>query len=250
MVFRYLLNTHTKRYVDAVFAEKLRKEGFACPDDRHICWYRVMNDTVVNSIVFYSVWPNMPILLFAGYGIHPLFEKPVYTTNAFFSGRPVDPDRFKEQPLMKKDAMNRVFANDIQVMVPNDGKNGLHIFEDVILPKMENVTSVESCYQLHKNRHLDIKHNDLKIKFGNLSGVFVDEAIYVGDSEVYPYCLENAQRRIEMLKDAWRPSRRAACKLWERRKDALLGNTREDYLQELDRRMSENKAELKIMLER
>ena len=61
------INLHTKRYVQAVFGKRLQDEGFTCPNDKLLCLYRVKHDKIVNSIVFFSPWANMPVMLWIGY---------------------------------------------------------------------------------------------------------------------------------------------------------------------------------------
>jgi len=43
MAKKHIANLHAKNYVDAVFAQSLLDDGFVCPDDKSLCWYRVTN---------------------------------------------------------------------------------------------------------------------------------------------------------------------------------------------------------------
>ena len=56
-----LLNIHAKKYIQAVFEERLREEGFRCPDEKLLCWYRMRSDVLYDTIVFRSSWPNVPL---------------------------------------------------------------------------------------------------------------------------------------------------------------------------------------------
>ena len=88
-----LRNLHARRYIQEVFATRLRDEGFVCPDDKLLWWYRLNSDEIVNSICFFSRWTNLPLMLEIGYGIHPLFVKPYYSCDVYISNPPID-ERF------------------------------------------------------------------------------------------------------------------------------------------------------------
>lgn len=70
MIDKYNANVHARRYIEEVFAERLRSEGFVCADNNSFCWYRIVNEKIVNSIIFCSTWVNLPLMLSMGYGIH------------------------------------------------------------------------------------------------------------------------------------------------------------------------------------
>lgn len=248
---------HAKRYIEEVFSEKLQNEGFASPDNQLLCWYRIRNNVIVNSIVFYSAWSNLPLMLSVGYGIHPLFHKPAYTTRLDYPRKPSDSELLREQPLIESGAINamgyRPFSSDVQVMAPGHGGKGIYTFEGVILPKMKNATTIESCYQMHKDIRMQYKYDNLKTKFAGIASVFVDEAIYIGDTEMYPYCIESAERHIVLLNKrcATNPlskANRESLKEWELRKSVLTEGGREEYLQILNNRLNTNVHDLRKIL--
>lgn len=242
---------HAKRYVEEVFAESLEKEGFICPDNNSLCWYRIKNDAILNSIVFFSSWNKLPLAMSIGYAMHPLFVRPVHTTSIKFSNIPTDSERFREQPLVGNGALSyQQYSQDIKVMVPRNSGNGLYTFENVILPKMEQATSIEACYQVHKDIRLNYKYNDMFIKFKTISDVFVDEAIYVEDTEVYPYCIQSIERHIQLYQErcAAEPNVRShqdSLKVWEQRNAAIQNGAREEYIQILKEREEANRCFLK-----
>ncbi len=256
MIGKLMANNHVKRYVEAVFAGRLREEGFVCPDDKLLCWYRVTNDNIVNSIIFYSVWSS-PLVLFAGYSIHPLFQNPVFTASAVFKDRPFESELFCEQALVEDYPVNSMcysnFSHDIPVMVPGVGGRGIYTLDGIILPKMKQAASIEACYQMHKDSRLRGYCENVATKFRTVAGVFIDEAIYVGDSEVYPYCMESTERHIEQSQKrcAAAPHKRAlreALNEWELRKAALAEGGREEYLPILNARLEANRKALQKKL--
>ncbi len=53
-----MANTHAKRYIESVFEQRLREEGFVCSNDKFLCWYRVKNGEILNFITMHSVVSN------------------------------------------------------------------------------------------------------------------------------------------------------------------------------------------------
>ena len=49
---KQLVNIHMKNYVEAVFADRLREEGFISVKDRHFCWYRIQSNDIINAVYF------------------------------------------------------------------------------------------------------------------------------------------------------------------------------------------------------
>ncbi len=262
-----MANTHAKRYIESVFEQRLREEGFVCPNDKFLCWYRVKNGEILNFIVFYSAWSNMPLMMDVGHGMHPLFQKPVYTPSVHFSDRPDGNDYFRRQSLVEKGPINQMgysrYAEDIQVMAPGHDGKGIYTLNEIILPQMEDVTTIEECYRKHKQGHLDYKPDNYTLqymeanglteeamKFRGLSEVFIDEAIYLDDAEVFPYCKDSVERYISSCQECCRlrPNNKEYPKelqRWEQRRSALLDGGRSEYLTILEKRKAETIAYLK-----
>lgn len=252
-----LIQHHAKKYIEDVFESRLREEGFSCPNDRYLCWYRVNGGEIVNALVFFSCWSNIPVMLEIGYGIHPLFQRPAYTTNVNYPKRPIDNELFREQPLVEDvpiGAMGYIrYAEDIQVMAPGHGGKGIYTFDGIILPQMDSVHTIEECYLLHKQNLLNSAYDDLAAKFSGLSSVFIDEAIYVDDAEVYPFCKQQVTKMIALFQKqcANYPSNKdylIALHSWEQRRAALFDGSREEYLSILGNRKNENTKYLKTKL--
>ena len=52
---------HAKMYIDAVFADTLKQEGFINPDGKSISWYRVVNNELIHAIYFHATWGRIPV---------------------------------------------------------------------------------------------------------------------------------------------------------------------------------------------
>ena len=47
-------------YVRAVFADRLQKEGFVSMNGDDICWHRIVNQEIINTVFFYTLWSTYP----------------------------------------------------------------------------------------------------------------------------------------------------------------------------------------------
>lgn len=247
------INIHTKRYVQAVFEKRLREEGFVCPDDKLLCWYRIKDETIVNSIIFYSAWSNMPVMLSIGYGIYPLFHKPPYTNGVNFPQGCYGQEEFTHQPIVENYPISNMaytpFSDGIWVCAPGHDGKGIYTFDSVLLPKMDAITTIESCYQRHKAIR-ESKNYDRPVRYNSVSDTFVDEAIYMDDRDVYPYFENSIERHIAWFQKCYaektdKKKYQQELQKWELRKSALLEGAREDYLHILERNRIENLAYMK-----
>ena len=248
------LNLHTKRYIQAVFEMRLREEGFVCPNDKLLCWYRVKNDEIVNSIIFFSPWANMPVMLWTGYGIHPLFQMPAYTNSVSFPQRPFEWEYFLQQSIVENYPINAMrytmFSPDIWVYAPGHDGKGIYTFDGIILPQMASANTIEACYQRHKENRLSRAAETPFVQFAGISDVFVDGAIYLGDVEVYPYCEKSIEKHLALYQKFCeeKPDKKeyqTELQNWEMRRIALLDGARDEYLKQLKNRAAQNLVKMK-----
>ena len=243
---------HTKRYVQEVFEKRLREEGFSCPNDKLLCWYRVTDHTIVNSIIFNSHWKALPVMLDIGYGIFPLFLEPVVSQHAAFIDRPLQDDRFVHQELKELHYRGRViyapYSDEIMVYAPDSDGGGIYTFDEKLLPIMDEIRTIEDAYLFHKNRRMSaprIPSVNRLSPFGEISRSFVDMALYVDDAEVYPDCQRQAEQMVSLYTKLTRqlPMRKKyAIELdkWRMLQNALCGTNRGSYLEVLEQRKEEN----------
>jgi len=248
MAKKHIANLHAKNYVDAVFAQSLLDDGFVCPDDKSLCWYRVTNGEIINSIFFVSSWSNLPLMLDIGYGIHPLFSMPLYLHSVQyngFEGREI----CTEKPLLEPDLSvpmgYRKYSPDASVYAPNRGTRGLYTYQGIVKPLMDRATSVSSCYALHKESYASSyaagPHKDTDDMFIGISQTFIDEAIFVDDVEIYPYCKREVTRWITNIKPLTEkyPQKKEYINILqqlEQQHNALFNDGREEYLSILEQR--------------
>lgn len=251
-------NIHAKRYIQAVFEQMLKEEGFVCPDEKLLCWYRLKGQEVINSIIFCSPWTNLPLNLGIGYGILPLFEKPVYTRNVIFS-RPslMGEECFCEKSIVEDCPINemgyRPYADDIAVYAPAGDGKGLFTLEGILLPAMNKLNDINDVYEYHKHRRKMRFAADAKYKLGVLSKTFIEMALSVEDEEVYPQCKERIPEAISLYKGlcAKFPAKKEYqhdLNDWELLHAAFFDGSRSEYLMKLDTQKESNLVYLRKSL--
>ena len=249
-----VINIHAKRYIQEVFENRLREEGFTCPDDKLLCWYRVKNQELLNTIIFYSSWPQMPLFLQIGHEFTPLFTEPIYIKNVNFNAslnfrHDIFWSKQNLESLAKHAENLRPYSPDSWVYAPGHGGRGIYTFDEVLLPMFEQTETIEDCYTSHKQYHLEKKPRFGSSLFGEASREFIDEAIYLDDVEVYPYCKARIERALNLytILVEKKPNDKAlkdALDHWTKLKIALLDGERKAYLDSLELRKAKNIAKL------
>lgn len=248
-----IINIHAKHYIAEVFEKRLREEGFSCPDDKLLCWYRLRGENIVNSIIFFSPWSNLPLMMFVGYGIHPLFSEPVISRNVHFTKRPIDDDdRFIEQGIVENVPINSMgysmYSPDIAVDAPGHAGKGIYTLDGIILPRMEKVRSIEEAYTFHKERRLNLRRSENEQpenRLGELSRTFIDMALWVDDSEMYDMAARWTARQTSLFgtlaaKFPQRQQYAQELKAWKRLQEVFENNERDQYVAELEQAMDRN----------
>lgn len=247
-----IINLHARNYIAAVFESRLRDEGFVCPDDKLLCWYRIHGENIVNSIVFFSPWSNLPLMLSVGYGIHPLFLEPIFSSNVHFTKRPVDDDRFVVQPIVEDTEINSMnysmYSPEIAVDAPGHPGKGIYTLDGIILPHMKKIQSVKDAYAFHKERRLahPMAHlREVGNPLGPISKCFIDMALYQRDEEVYPFCEKEAQQSAKWYRDFIdeHPNNQEAVtrlKEWEQLVEVFKSGKTDEYLSILHRKEQTN----------
>jgi hypothetical protein len=226
-------NAHAAKYIEAVFAPRLREEGFFCPDERLLCWYRIKNNEIIHSVFFFSCWSNLPLLLQIAYGVHPLFVTPHFMTDVYCPGRPLD-ERFHEMTIQEGDA--RLFApysDEALVYCPQADGYGVDTFNSVILPILDSIDSMEKCYDYNKKI--------IRGNVGKMSITAIDEAIYLNDSHAIDDCKEALAKRIPHYQNLVEmfPNNKeyadALVRLYQQ-ENALYHDQREAFLRSIEQR--------------
>ena len=255
----------SQQYIRAVFADRLREEGFVSPNSCDFMWYRVVNQEVINSIFFYTGSRYEPISLRMGYGVHPLFITPYVPKDVYTRNPPYNLVIFSDEVILSEERPNIgerghaiFYAGDYWVDMPMGKDKGLYTFDGIILPQMENTRTQRACFDLHKELVLSepvIYPKDMLItldrKLNRASGDYFDEAIFFNDQELFPDYYKKAKERLDrILADPKRKKTKQQKEDLERRRqqvEVFAGGPREPYLEVLAQRRLKNIALLQKM---
>lgn len=240
---KQIRNLHARNYIQAVFADRLKEEGFVCPNDKLLCWYRVVNNELIQSIYFFSQWSNLPLMMEIGYGIHPTYHKPFSSSDVYISNQPYD-ERFYTVAIGSDLPVQHYspYSPDILVYAPKNDGSGITTLDHVVLPTMNSIKSVEECYRFHRKMYC---HSS----FG-MSTIMIDEAIQLGNTAAFPNCNRALDKMISVYGkncEQYPSKKEYQDKLQYARhqKAALLTENRKAYMDILEQRSAKNLQQLK-----
>ena len=249
-----LLDAHAQNYIHTVMSEQLHRGGYANKGGKVFHWYRVVDDAVLQTVYFYTQWKAMPIFMSIGYGCHPLFIPPEYPSGIQVSMQRsyevVNPGRVIGK--RGQNISNSIFSPEAAVMCPNDQFRGADILTSV-LELQNGIRSIEQCYAMHKQRHIDAAEQ-LRLPsqetFRRVSVDFMTEAAYFNDTELFPVFIPRINSEIDRYTKA-----QASRSLWNiekyelqaylQLKKAVIEQQREDFLAYLQERQTNNTIMLK-----
>ena len=240
---RAIVNEHARRYLEEIWEDKLKKEGFTCPDERLLCWYRVVNHEIVHFISFTTMFDGWPYALQLSCEAFPFIFQPDYFTNVCPRSRKMQFAYGLGQTFSLDEpyVTTADFREDVQIYVPSGGRYGLGALEDYGLPWLEDMQTIESCYQKHRARFTNPNQTEFSFYMPPLSCAMVEYAIYMGDTEAYPCCLEKAKKMTEHYAKsvAGKPQNQEyikALESWRCVLNVLEGGKREAFMQYLEQR--------------
>lgn len=244
------INIYARNYIQDIFETRLCEEGFVCPDDKYLCWYRVKGHEVLHTLIFCSSWSQTPLMMNIGYEAVPFFVDPMYTKNVHFPANShIRHDCFRRTAILEAGAFRGAnlmpYREDVPVLAPGHGSRGLYTFDEMILPLLNETVSVEACYLMHKQYHLDHDTRFGGTLFADASREFIDEAVYLDDTEIYSYCRKRIENALKMYRGlVWRKPRDQMLKdilhHWEQLHAALFDDAREAYVRTLEARKNRN----------
>lgn len=242
-----ILDIHAQNYIRLIMAEELRKRGFVSKNGMDLHWYRMVNDSVLQTVCFYTQWNAMPIMMGIAYASCPLFIAPEYPKGVYLSSMLRSRETLHPGRMIAKQDSNAAFLADAAVMCPSDSFHGLDILVE-ILDKLEKIKSIEDCYEYHKQEYLTVAELVALPKenaFDRISADFMDEVVYMDDQELYPYCekrITSELRRYERAQNVRKLSKVeiADRESLSRLQEAILENKREDHLRYLQERANQN----------
>ena len=215
-------------YAQAVFADKLKAQGFVSYNDDNLNWYRIVNGEVLQTIYIHSKLPSYSLIACLTYGVHPLFVKPLIPHKIIDLGWPGDRE---VENLVRHTGKNKVFNREHFVQCPATEESGAEYLDKVIFPVFAQTSTIEDAYNFFKQRYLASDWERI------VTNDFIDMAIWLNDEEMYPYCKLSIYRGFTIPNVAgWTKS---DAKRNQLQYEAIIEGERDEYLKVLEKRKTQ-----------
>lgn len=211
------------------FADKLRAAGFISYNGEDLSWYRLVDGQVLQSVYLYSRSSSFTAFASVGYGMHPLFISAPMPQKPVVRG-------WTDDEIMSKIHLRPPLTTTAEapsLMVPATDLRGAEKLDEFILPLFEEHTTMVDAYLWYKARYVAMETQ--KRTFATLE--FIDWAIYMDDTEFYPFCL----RALEQRNCSYDPKDQ---KKKEAQIAAMRDGQREAYMKTLNTKMKRNMTRL------
>ena len=201
---RALLNEHTRRYIEEIWADRLRQEGFTCPDDKLLCWYRVVNQEICQFLLFFTAHGQLPVFLEACYGSWPLWEQPPYLRTVYCPLYPASCADCRCSLIVEsQNSSMAIYSAESYVFVEARGGKGVLMLDNAMLPFWNETGTLEKRFA-HRKKEIELELIDVmkeispsEITYMNIvSPLHSEMAILFNDENTYPMSIKEADAYI------------------------------------------------------
>lgn len=212
-------------FIEAHYAGALRAAGFVSFKNEGFHWYKVENG-LLKKVHLPIFSPAMPLFLSVGYGVVPLFSyEKIAPTEPFrdwpwemeFGNDHVESAEWAAKNHRSEEITGRpcretyfsspsicYWSGDICLMHLNSEKCGAEVLDDVILPVLGHIRSVEDLYRRNKRQkllgegrrtedgylaRLESGYMAKNKQILRMSLTFADQCLYCRDEKFYPAVL-------------------------------------------------------------
>lgn len=252
---------HSQRFIQEVFAERLRQSGFVSYKGEDIHWFRIVNHEVVQAVYFVTRSATLQSTFEIRFGAHPLYISPIFQKSPYLFAEPgyeqmndMIPETvpgstpYGFEGLRLYGMYNRPYrVPDVLIPCPQDKNNGLDVLEK-LLPVLDKLTTPFDCYQMHKKRREREIENENTF---SMSTYFVDEVLFWEDEALYPFCKKyvadwvTSLERLQNNNELNRRDDREYLKRLLLLQDVFATGDRERYMNKLRTREHKNRSLLK-----
>lgn len=228
-VFKTQSEADLSRWAKYFFYDKLTDEGFVSYQDKGLSWYKVVDNSILQTVYLFSdsYMMLMPVL---GFGCHPLF------INAPLPHKVHDSVVHREVVVRQVERFDtpKIMYADCPVMYPNTPEGGAELLDRIVFPHFRGLRTEEDAYRVHRDAIKDRLDEFLsKRSWAEYNGWavekdFIDEVIYMDDREMMEYCAHDLELSLY-----WREKDR---KRVEEQRAAIYDGNRDDFLAMLEKR--------------
>ncbi|MBQ7098843.1 MAG: hypothetical protein IJO05_03885 [Oscillospiraceae bacterium] len=188
-VFKNQSEAHMSAWAKRYFYDKLTAQGFVSYQDKGLSWYKVVDNAILQTVYLFSD-SYMMLIPVLGYGCHPLFINAplpykLRETVGFYEEVQCSVLRFPEPKIMYADCF---------VMHTKSTEGGAELLDEEVFPHFANLRTEEDAYRVHRDSvksRLDkflAEHAWADYNGWAVCKDFIDEVIYMNDSEMLEYC--------------------------------------------------------------
>lgn len=228
-VFKTKSEADLSRWAKEFFYDKLAAQGFVSYQDKGLSWYKVVDNSVLQTVYLFSdtYLMLMPVL---GYGCHPLY------INAPLPHKLHESVVHYEKVIrrVKRFETPKIMFADCPVMYPKTPEGGAELLDSIVFPHFAGLKTEEDAYRVHRDsvkRRLDEFLSRKSWDDYNGWAVekdFVDEVIYMDDQEMLEYCKHDLELSLY-----WREKDR---KRVEEQRAAVYDGKRDEFIAMLEKR--------------
>lgn len=178
-------------YATEIFSQKLRDFGLESYNGENLCWYRVLDHSIVQSVCFVSTF-KMPFLVDVVYGLHP-FYVPVPIPRKHYI--PPHKLEFDETTILLRKVqvgLKKCFPGTTIncLLTPERGAEWLDI---EVFPLFRKYQTEEAVYEYWKNVYFGSSEAP------DCTHTFMDMVIYQNDVPLFSACYEQWKEDFDNL---------------------------------------------------
>lgn len=229
--FKSVQEEHMSRWAKQYFYDQLMEAGFRSYQDKGLSWYKIIDDSIIQTVYLYSSWSGTIMQPELGFGCHPLFVP------AKLPQKLADPSAWGWDNVVmsvRKFPGPYVLYADFCVHCNTLPRGGAELLDEIVFPHFSGIHTLEEVYQAHKSYYVNKLEDFLRDHtWDQYNGwatcrEFVDEVIYMGDWDMLKYC----ERDLDL---DWCVGAKDRQRVTEQR-EAVYGDGREAFLQMLEKR--------------
>ncbi|MBQ4550749.1 MAG: hypothetical protein IJA49_06620 [Oscillospiraceae bacterium] len=228
-VFKTQSEADLSKWAKSFFYDKLTAQGFVSYQDKGLSWYKVVDNTILQTVYLFSdsYMMLMPVL---GFGCHPLFINAPLPHKLHESVTPYE----EVIRRVKRFETPKVMFADCPVMYPKTPEGGAELLDSIVFPHFAGLKTEGDAYRVHRDsvkRRLDEFLSRKSWEEYNGWAVekdFVDEVIYMDDQEMLEYCKHDLELSLY-----WREKDR---KRIEEQRAAVYDGKRDEFIAMLEKR--------------
>lgn len=171
------------------FYHKLTDQGFVSFQDKGLSWYKVIDQSIIQTVYLFSGTASM-LIPELGFGCHPLFIPAPLPQKLVVSGYG------RDDVIMSicRFPLPKICYSDSIILQAKSPGAGAELLDEIVFPQLSQIHSIADAYNIHRYSNQKRIERFLSEKsWADYSGwatcrEFMDELIYMSDWDMLKYC--------------------------------------------------------------